>query len=171
MGFGLRKFLIFLSLAGGVMAGNAAAWSKEGISFLGRQMIPQIDASNGYFQVRVQSRVIIRVSPINNRDTFGRTVPSSENFSEKKARKCYAMSQFIGFRSGSGNKQNLELLTRDGSLVRAYLADGCLSREFYAGAYMERPSDGNLCEDRDIMHARTGAKCEIDKFRLLVAKR
>ncbi|NJM50071.1 MAG: hypothetical protein HC843_03630 [Sphingomonadales bacterium] len=171
MGFGLRKFLIFLGLAAGALAGTAAAQGKEGISFLGRQMIPQIETGNGYFQVRVQSRVIIRVSPINNRDTFGRKVPSSDSFSEKKARKCYAMSQFIGFRSGGGGKENLELLTRDGTLVRAYLSDGCLSREFYAGAYMERPADGNLCEDRDIMHARTGAKCEIDKFRLLVAKK
>jgi hypothetical protein len=59
-------------------------------------------------------------------------------------------------------------VTRERQLIRAYLGDGCLSREFYAGAYVERPADGKLCIDRDLLHARTGAKCEIDKFRLLV---
>ena len=63
-----------------------------------------------------------------------------------------------------------ELLTRDGILIRAYLSEGCLAREFYAGAYMERSYDGKLCVDRDMLHARTGAKCQIDKFRLLIPR-
>jgi hypothetical protein len=33
---------------------------------------------------------------------------------------------------------------------------------------MQGSKDGKLCEDRDQIHARTGAKCEIDKFRLMV---
>ena len=81
------------------------------------------------------------------------------------------MDRFVASRPGGGSKENLELVTRDGSVVRAYLSGGCLAREFYAGAYMERPSDGKLCVDRDLMHARTGAKCEIDKFRLLVQRK
>jgi hypothetical protein len=70
--------------------------------------------------------------------------------------------------SRPGPKNSLELVTRERQLIRAYLGDGCLAREFYAGAYVERSKDGKLCVDRDLLHARTGAKCEIDKFRLLV---
>jgi hypothetical protein len=72
--------------------------------------------------------------------------------------------------SRPGPDRSLDLLTRDGILIRAYLGDGCLSREFYAGAYMERSYDGKLCVNRDILHARTGAKCDIDKFRLLIPR-
>ena len=78
------------------------------------------------------------------------------------------MDRLIGSRPGP--KESLEIMTRDGNLIRAYLGDGCLAREFYAGAYVERSFDGKLCIDRDLLHARTGAQCEIDKFRLLVPK-
>jgi len=72
--------------------------------------------------------------------------------------------------SRPGPDRTLDLFTRDGILIRAYLGDVCLAREFYAGAYMERSYDGKLCVDRDLLHARTGAKCEIDKFRLLIPR-
>jgi hypothetical protein len=72
--------------------------------------------------------------------------------------------------SRPGPDRSLDLLTRDGILIRAYLGDGCLAREFYAGAYMERSYDGKLCVNRDLLHARTGAKCDIDKFRLLIPR-
>ena len=74
-----------------------------------------------------------------------------------------------GARPGPGKEQNLEFVSKSGQLYRAYLGDGCLAREFYAGAYMEKSLDGRLCEGRDLVHARTGAKCEIDKFKRLVA--
>jgi hypothetical protein len=118
------------------------------------------------FQMRVEQRIIRfpnqPVSP-----PAGRADPrKAVIYNEEKIGRCLMMDRLIASRPGP--KNSLELVTRERQLIRAYLGDGCLAREFYAGAYVERSSDGRLCVDRDILHARTGAKCEIDKFRLLV---
>lgn len=117
-----------------------------------------------WFQMRSDQRVIIRIPPRSEPAASRRSEPVK--FSEEKIGKCLLMDRLVGSRPGP--KESLEILTRDGNLIRAYLGDGCLAREFYAGAYVERSSDGKLCVDRDLLHARTGAQCEIDKFRLLV---
>jgi hypothetical protein len=120
-----------------------------------------------YFQARVDQRIIVRFpnQPLPPQaGTAQKRKPVSYN--EEKIGKCLLMDRLVASRPGP--KQTLELVTRERQLIRAYLGDGCLAREFYAGAYVERPADGKLCVDRDLLHARTGAKCEIDKFRLLV---
>ena len=121
---------------------------------------------DGWYQVRKDQRVIIRIPPKNVPAAGKQSKPVQ--YKEEKIGKCLLMDRLIGSRPGP--KESLEILTRDGNLIRAYLGDGCLAREFYAGAYVERSDDGKLCIDRDLLHARTGAQCEIDKFRLLVAK-
>ncbi|MEE9434364.1 MAG: hypothetical protein V3V15_09015 [Sphingorhabdus sp.] len=124
--------------------------------------------SAGWFQVRVRQRIIIRIprrTPKPSRIQMG-----AKRYKEKKIGKCIWMNQLAAVRPGAGKKQNLEFATKSGQLVRAYLSDGCVAHVFYAGAYMERSRDGKLCVDRDRVHARSGAKCEIDKFRQLVAK-
>jgi hypothetical protein len=119
------------------------------------------------FQMRIEQRVIIRFPnqpmPAPQSRTDSRKAPI---YNEEKIGKCLLMDRLIASRPGP--KNSLELVTRERQLIRAYLGDGCLAREFYAGAYVERSADGKLCVDRDLLHARTGAKCEIDKFRLLV---
>jgi hypothetical protein len=120
-----------------------------------------------YLQARASQRVIIRfpnqpIAPPASRSEQ-RKAPI---YKEEKIGKCLLMDRLVASRPGP--KNSLELVTRERQLIRAYLGDGCLSREFYAGAYVERPGDGKLCIERDLLHARTGAKCEIDKFRLLV---
>ena len=133
---------------------------------------PMIEASDDAFQVRVEQRIIIRIprqtSGANSLGSRSSAKIATVGYKEQKIGKCLLMDRLVGSRPGT--EDGLDLVTRDGALIRAYLGDGCLAREFYAGAYMERPLDGKLCVDRDMLHARTGAKCEIDKFRLLVAR-
>ena len=171
----MRIFIIIMVFVAAIAVGSLAARGQEGVNSLGRQMVPVIEQSNGYLQVRVRGRIIVRIPRISrtqaSRNNMGKITSRPIIYEEKKIGKCLIMDRFVGSRPGAGRKQNLELLTRDGVLVRAYLGDGCLSREFYAGAYMERPKDGRLCIERDLLHARTGAKCEIDKFRLLKEKK
>ena len=149
------------------------AWGQIELSDQGYWYRRIVDFRDENFQVRVEQRVIIRIprqSPaagnMSSRITE-KTTPV--RYKEQKAGKCLLMDRLVGSRLGT--KQSLDLVTRDGALIRAYLGDGCLAREFYAGAYMERPLDGKLCVDRDLLHARTGAKCEVDKFRLLTPER
>jgi hypothetical protein len=120
-----------------------------------------------WLQARVQQRVIIRFPSANSNGPV--RVGAPIKYKEEKIGKCLLVNRLVGSRPDG--KDRLEFLTRDQQLIRAYLGDGCLAREFYAGAYVERSTDGKLCVDRDILHARTGAKCEIDKFRLMVPQK
>ena len=65
----------------------------------------------------------------------------------------------------------LDLVTQDRRRVRAQLEENCQARSFYSGFYMEKSADGKMCAGRDILHSRTGAKCEIERFRELVPER
>ena len=132
---------------------------------------PFVRLNTEFRQVRVDQRIIIRLpSPASAPSAVGaqRQSVAKLQYKEKKIGKCLWVDRLGGSRPGPD--RTLDLLTRDGILIRAYLGDGCLAREFYAGAYMERSLDGKLCVDRDVLHARTGAKCEIDKFRLLIPR-
>jgi hypothetical protein len=174
LGFELRIFQIFLAFVAALSLSAVAARSEDAFRVFGLGPIPQFQNEAGFMQLRVEQRIIIRVprdriTPAANLSA-GRITSRPIEYREQKIGKCLIMDRFIASRPGTGSKDNLELVTRDAQIIRAYLGNGCLAREFYAGAYMERPDDGKLCVDRDLVYARTGAKCEIDKFRLLVAK-
>lgn len=161
-----------LLILAGVTALSNSARGQIDVDKPHKMFGPMIVASDDAFQVRVEQRVIIRIPRhAATTNSMGNRSPANVaavRYKEEKIGKCLLMDRLVGSRPG--NKEGLDLVTRDGVLIRAYLGDGCLAREFYAGAYMERPLDGKLCIDRDLLHARTGAKCEVDKFRLLVPR-
>jgi len=177
----LRFTVFLLSFIVGIIAATALVRSEP----VGRtaeqyqimSVADMLHPENGWLQVRVQQRVIIRIPnvqrPSRQALDMAAAVPAlkkqPQKMKEKKIGKCLWVNKLSAARPGTGKKQNLELMTKSGGVIRAYLSGGCLAREFYAGAYMEKAKDGKLCADRDVVHARSGAKCEIDKFRLLVA--
>lgn len=147
------------------------AWADFNVGMVNNPFTPLVRLNTEFRQVRVDQRIIIRLpSPVSAPAAVGaqRQSVAKLQYKEKKIGKCLQVDRLGGSRPGPD--RTLDLLTRDGILIRAYLGDGCLAREFYAGAYMERSLDGKLCVDRDVLHARTGAKCEIDKFRLLIPR-
>lgn len=126
-----------------------------------------------YAQVRIEKRVIIRVprrrpNPLAPRADFSREAPR-QTYREKKIGKCLPMDNILGVQMFAD--QYLDLVTRDRKRIRAQLEENCPSRSFYSGFYMEKSSDGKMCAGRDILHSRTGAKCEIERFRELVPQR
>jgi hypothetical protein len=157
----LRSVKILVG-AGALALAGAAATGEPGL-------LPDPSFA-GWYQVRSEQRIIIRLPsrPASGTGAGRSTQQEPAAYKEEKVGKCILMDRLIASRPGP--KESLELATRDGHLIRAYLGDGCLAREFYAGAYVERSTDGKLCVDRDLLHARTGAQCEIDKFRVLVPK-
>ena len=134
------------------------------------RFVPQADLQ--WAQVRIQKRVIIRVprrrpTPAANLARESRQ-SAPLTFKEKKIGKCMPMNSILGVQMFGG--RNLDLITSDRKRIRARLEKKCQARSFYSGFYMEKSSDGKICADRDILHSRTGSKCEIDRFRELVSE-
>lgn len=125
-------------------------------------------------QVRIEQRIIIRVP----RQSLSRSSlmpapaprraqqPEPPKFERRKVGKCLAMRDVTGVRVI--NDDMLVLFMRDQRMIEAELERSCRAREFYQGFYMERSSDGRLCVDRDMLQARSGSKCEVEKLRELV---
>lgn len=167
----MRIVLAIILFAAGLTTLSHKAWADFNVGKAENPFTPLVRLHTEFGQVRIDQRVIIRLpSPASAPAAVGaqRQSIAKLKYKEKKIGKCLWVDRLGGSRPGPD--RTLDLLTRDGILIRAYLGDGCLAREFYAGAYMERSYDGKLCVDRDVLHARTGAKCEIDKFRLLIPR-
>ena len=122
-------------------------------------------------QVRIERRVIVRIAPQSprSRANLVADLPSrapSSKLVERKTGKCIPVSSIAGVQTGSGSK--LLLYLRDRRVMTVNLEKSCRSRDFYSGFYVEKNKDGKLCVDRDELHSRSGAKCEVERMRQLV---
>ncbi len=123
------------------------------------------------YQVRIERRVILRVSPRPNpvRQNLMSTLPSqnrSRRFVERDMDDCVPVSGIAAVQADRGNR--LLLFMRDRSLVAADLEKSCSSRHFYSGFYIESNDDGRLCIERDMLQSRSGAKCSVAEMNRLV---
>ena len=122
-------------------------------------------------QVRIEQRMVVRISPhaASNRQelaaqAFEREIAS--RYQERRIGKCIPLEAIAGVQTGGGNR--IVLFLRDDRMISVSLAKSCRSRDFYSGFYVERNQDGRLCIERDLLQARTGAKCEIERLRQLI---
>lgn len=137
----------------------------------------QENLESDFWQVVIEQQIIIRVparrSTLNNFSAAGEGGVTRRGerivWKEKKGPKCVSMRDVAGMQTT--HRDSIDLLTRQNQRLRAQLNRGCQAHDFYAGFYMEGNEDGRLCEGRDQIHARTGAKCEVSKFRLMVPER
>lgn len=123
-------------------------------------------------QVTMREQVIIRVRTLapQRAPRGSQYVPSSEvKWREKKAPRCLALRDLAGI--SNIDSESIDLVLRGGSRVRAKLDDDCPSLDFYQGFYFKPTEDGKMCADRDSIHSRSGAQCEIARFRMLVPDR
>ena len=122
-------------------------------------------------QVRIEQRVVVRIAPQTpaRRNMLAelpqRAVP--QRFEEADKEKCVPLEGIAGVQTGSGNR--LVLFLRDRRMISVNLEKSCHARDFYSGFYVERHKDGRLCADRDKLQSRTGARCEVEVMRQLVA--
>jgi hypothetical protein len=144
----------FLWLVGAVPAADAAVPVAVPEPLIAISA-PTPEQASSFWQVVIEQQLIIRVpaqrSQLNN---FAAGPSASKRatelplvWKEKKAPKCVAMRNILGMQAVQ--RDSIDIITRQ----------------------KQRNKDGKLCEDRDEIHARTGAKCEIDKFRLMVPVR
>jgi hypothetical protein len=128
------------------------------------------------YQTIVQRTIIIRVPPQSQPANFNASLPKSAGrvqqplniiWKERDAPRCLMMRDVVAVQVT--RKDSIDLITRERQRLRAQLDGRCRGQDFYSGFYMERSKDGRLCEDRDILQTRSGLKCEVDEFRLMVA--
>lgn len=123
-------------------------------------------------QVRIEQHIIWRVTPLpgparQSLQALAPTAPNAPRMIERKMGDCIPMSWIAGGQPQGGSR--LLLFLRDRRLVAANLEKACSARDFYSGFYVDKPNaDGKLCADRDRILSRSGARCEISSFRLLV---
>ena len=56
----------------------------------------------------------------------------------------------------------------DRRVLSAALDRACTAADFYAGFYVERSEDGQLCSRRDLLQSRAGASCRVTRLNRLV---
>ncbi|WP_133365494.1 hypothetical protein [Qipengyuania sediminis] len=132
------------------------------------QILPPVAA-----QVRIEQHIIFRIVPMPGpvRDHTASLGPASEplRLSERKMGECLRMNTIAGGRPASGSR--LLLFLRDRRLIAADLEKACSARDFYRGFYVDKPhADGQICASRDRVLSRSGVRCEIARFRMLVAE-
>jgi hypothetical protein len=125
-------------------------------------------------QVRIKRSVTIRITPYrqSNRNSLLAQLPRrgvSRDYEEREMASCVPVSGIAGVQTRTGNQ--LLLFLRDERIINLNLARGCEARDFYSGFYIERNDDGRLCVKRDLLQSRSGAKCEVERMRLLVPAR
>lgn len=122
-------------------------------------------------QVRIQQRVVVRVSPARPRNSLVADLPRqlSTRMVERKMGKCVALRDVLAVQTGGPSK--LILYLRDRQMISAQLEKACSARDFYSGFYVEPSRDGNLCVSRDELQSRSGAKCELSALHRLEAVR
>ena len=132
-----------------------------------------IHATPMQHQVRIEQRVIIRISP---RSATARQSMSSlvappngprTRLVERKADDCLPIAAIGAVQPARHTR--LMLFMRDRRLFSAQLERSCTARDFYSGFYVERNDDGMICIDRDELQSRTGSKCEVERLHQVVA--
>jgi hypothetical protein len=111
-----------------------------------------------FAQVTIQRSTIIRVRPT-------RSV-GPQKFKEKGAPNCLPWSNMAAAMISSPT--TIDLIVKGGTRYRVKLQKSCQAIDFYSGFYVKATRDGRVCEDRDMIHSRSGGECGISKFKTLV---
>ena len=126
--------------------------------------VPTIDGIE-LAQLTIQQRVVVRVPLASARRV--ESVPV--RWLEKKGPKCVGLEGLAGF--VVRGPQTVDLFMRGGQRVRTRLEKQCTRVDLGYGFYIRPNADGRLCSNRDTLHARTGGRCEVERFTNLVPER
>ncbi len=129
---------------------------------VGAQGVPAW-AGEQFAQLTIHERLIIRIP----RMSPARSRVAVPVWREKKGPRCIEMRSLTG--AAIGGENDVDLVVDGVKRVRAKLDDECSAVNFASGFYLRPTSDGKICAGRDVIRARTGASCAIDRFRRLVA--
>lgn len=117
-----------------------------------------------------QQRVTIHVPRVTvTSTTIILRAPRAPALVEKKAANCVEVEKLQGFTVNRFD--SVDLVLKDGSLLRARLGKDCPALGFYAGFYVKPQKDKKICAKRDFFRSRSGRSCGIEGFSTLTAAR
>lgn len=117
-------------------------------------------------QMTIHERIVIHM-PIARGKPVDQMSPIA--WKEKHGPKCIAIADLGG--ALISGPASVDLVLTGGRRIRAKLDGNCRPLDFYGGFYIKPGVDGRVCADRDTIRVRSGASCQIDDFKRLVAKR
>lgn len=115
-------------------------------------------------QLSIEQRVIIRIPTMPGRaaGVANDAPPAAIRWKESKGPRCVPLGLI---RAAAVTREGgVTMVVNRRERYRAHLGRSCRTADFYAGFYITPNKDGVLCADRDMIHARNGSVCEIEKF-------
>ncbi len=113
----------------------------------------------------VHQQIIIRVAPVPRGGNRLATNRRNIAWQEEPGPRCIPARAILG--AAQVGQENVDLVLRDATRIRAQLERRCPSMDYYFGVYVRPNPDGMICADRDEIRTRTGTSCGIDRFRIL----
>jgi len=117
-----------------------------------------------------QQRVTIQVPRVTITSSATIIVRRAPHVVEKKAKDCVKVQDISGF-AGVNTQDSVDLVLRDGSLLRAKLGRKCQALGFYNGFYVKTNKDQKICAGRDSIRTRAGRSCDVEDFKTLALER
>lgn len=118
----------------------------------------------------MQERVTIHVPRVTvTTTTVILRAPRAPALIEKPAEDCVKVEKLAGFTVNRFD--SVDLVLKDGSLLRAKLGADCPALGFYSGFYVKPNKDKKICAKRDAFRSRSGRACAIQDFASLVPAR
>lgn len=121
-------------------------------------------------QQQQQERVTIQVPRVTITSSATIIVRRAPHLIEKKAKDCVKIRDISGF-AGVNTPDSVDLVLRDGTLLRAKLGRSCQVLGFYSGFYVKTNKDQKICAGRDAFRVRSGRSCDVEGFRTLQLER
>lgn len=125
---------------------------------------------NGAMAALQEQRVTIQVPRVTITSTTIILRSRGPNFVERKSRDCVKIEDISGF-AGVNTQNSVDLVLRDGSLLRARLGRDCPALGFYNGFYVKTNKDQKICAGRDSIRTRAGRSCEVEALKTLALAR
>lgn len=127
---------------------------------------PDWNAVRIAFQQDQQQRVTIQVPRVTITSSATIVVRRAPRVIEKKTKDCVKVQDISGF-AGVNTQESVDLVLRDGSLLRAKLGRNCPALGFYNGFYVKTNKDQKICAGRDSIRTRAGRSCDVEAFKTL----
>lgn len=150
--FSVASSLLLLVAAPGAAPTGAPDWNMVSLKI--RQQDQQ------------QQRVTIQVPRVTITSSATIVVRRAPRVIEKKTKDCVKVQDISGF-AGVNTQESVDLVLRDGSLLRAKLSRNCPALGFYNGFYVKTNKDQKICAGRDSIRTRAGRSCDVEALKTL----